>query len=439
MKKAKRIVVWFRKDLRLHDNEALTKAIENGEEVVPIYVFDEDELMGETPYGFQKTGTFRASFLLESIAHLQKRLKEKGIDLVIRKGKPEEEVFKLVREVEASYVYANMERTHDEVLVQNALEKNLWSTGLEILFFRGKMLYYTQDLPFPIAHSPDTFSSFRKEVERFITIREPLPEPTTFSVWTMTIDTGVLPSLNELGYQAMIQDSRADIEFKGGEDNALLRLESYFGEQRHLDTFADTRYELKGLNTASRLSPWLALGCLSPKHVYTELKKYEAKYQSNKSTQTFFLELLWRDHYRLMGKKYKDKIFETGGIRGQETKQLEDDWEAFNYWKDGQTDCDLINACMLQLKNTGFLAHKGRQLVSSYLVNDLNINWRMGAAYFQHILIDYDVCTNWVNWNVVGGVGPDTKEDRYLNLENQTKRFDAKGDYRDLWLGSVCS
>jgi deoxyribodipyrimidine photo-lyase len=94
---------------------------------------------------------------------------------------------------------------------------------------------------------------------------------------------------------------------------------------------------------------------------------------------------------------------------------------------------------MLQLKKTGFLSHKGRQLVSSYLVNDMGVHWRMGAAYFQHILIDYDICSNWVNWNVVGGVGPDTKEDRYLNIENQAKRFDAKGDYTDLWLGSVCS
>ncbi|BDS12181.1 DASH family cryptochrome [Aureispira anguillae] len=439
MKKAKRIIVWFRKDLRLHDNEALTKAIENGEEVIPVYVFNEEELMGQTPYQFQKTGPFRAQFLLESVAHLRSALRQKGIDLIIRKGKPEEEVYKLVKEIDASYVYANMERTHDEVLVQNALEKNLWSLGLEILFFRGKMLYYTQDLPFPIAHSPDAFSSFRKEVERFIPIRKPLAEPISFSSWSIDIEVGALPSLKELGHDAINRDKRADLWFKGGEENALLRLHTYFGPKRHLDSFAETRYDLKGLNAASRLSPWLALGCLSPKYVYAELKKYENKYKNNKSTQTFLSELLWRDHYRLMGKKYKDKIFEKGGIRGQETKKLEEDQAAFKDWINGKTESDLINACMLQLKHTGFLSHKGRQLVSSYLVNDLKISWRMGAIYFQHILIDYDICSNWVNWNVVGGVGPDTKEDRYLNMENQVKRFDNKGEYRALWLGSVCS
>jgi deoxyribodipyrimidine photo-lyase len=439
MKKAKRIVVWFRKDLRLHDNEALTEAIEHSEEVIPVYVFSEEDLMGATPYGFQKIGSFRTQFLLESVAHLQDKLREKGIDLVIRMGKPEEEVFKLVQEVEASYVYANMERTHDEVLVQNSLEKNLWSAGLEILFFRGKMLYYTQDLPFPIAHSPDTFSTFRKEVERFVLIREPLPEPAALTPWTIEVENKALPTLKELGHKKKRQDERGDLEFKGGETAALARLSTYFGKERYLDDFVDSRYELRGTYVASRLSSWLALGCLSPKQVYVELKKYEQKYKSNKSTQTFLLELLWRDHYRLMGKKYGDKIFEIGGIRGQETKDLSEDITLFNQWKEGKTEVNLINACMLQLKKTGFLSHKGRQLVSSYLVNDMGVHWRMGAAYFQHILIDYDICSNWVNWNVVGGVGPDTKEDRYLNIENQVKRFDAKGDYADLWLGSVCS
>lgn len=438
-KKAKRIVVWFRKDLRLHDNEALTKAMEHGDEVVPIYVFDEDELLGKTAYDFQKTGPFRAQFLLESITALKADLQKRGIDLVIRTGKPETEVFQLVKAVGASYVYANMERTHDEVLVQNALEKNLWSVGLEISFFRGKMLYYTQDLPFPIAHAPDTFSAFRKEVERFIPIREPLPTPESFTPWSIEVDSGEIPSLQELGHNLKEQDSRADLIFKGGADAGLERLHLYFREGEYLNHFDKTRYDLQGLFSSSKISPWMALGCLSPKYVYAELKGYEKRYKSSKSSQSYFIELLWRDHYRLMGKKYGDRIFEEGGILGRETKNLHDNLEVFQQWMDGQTNCELINACMRQLATTGFLSLKGRQLVSSYLINDLQINWQMGAAYFQYILIDYDICSNWVNWNIVGGVGPDTKEDRYLNIDNQAKRLDNKGDYTGRWLGSVCS
>lgn len=437
MKKAQRIIVWFRKDLRLHDNEAQTCALEHSEEIVPVYVFDDEELMGETPYGLQKTGSHRIQFLLESVAHLRQAFQKRGIDLVVRFGKPEEEIFKLAKEIEASYVYANMERTQDEVEVQNSLERNLWSIGLEISFFRGKMLYYTQDLPFPISHSPDTFSAFRKEVERFVPVREPLPTPDTFAPWTVEIETGTLPTLEELGHAIVEQDLRADVIFEGGEAAALKRTATYFGKERYLDKFNDTRYELEGAYSSSHFSPWLAAGCLSPKHVYVELMAYQKKYSCKKAAQSFFQELLYRDYYRLMGKKYGDAIFEEGGIRGQETKDLVEDWTIFNAWREGETQAPLINACMLQLKHTGFLSLKGRQLVSSYLVNDLGIHWRMGAAYFQHILIDYDVCSNWVNWNIVGGVGADPKEDRFINIENQTKRLDSKGDYIRRWSNSV--
>jgi deoxyribodipyrimidine photo-lyase len=439
MKKAKRIVVWFRKDLRLHDNEALTRALEHSEEIVPVYVFNSEELMGETPYDFQKTGVHRTQFLLESVEHLRQAFQARGIDLVVRLGKPEQEVFELVKETEASYVYANMERTQQEVNVQNSLERNLWSIGLEISFFRGKMLYYTQDLPFPISHSPDTFSAFRKEVERFVGIRQPLPTPEAFTPWSTTIDTGTLPSLEELGHSPLEPDSRAEVVFEGGEKAALERVAVYFGAERHLDHFNDTRYELAGPYRSSHFSPWLAAGCLSPKYVYAKLKDYQARYgsRSKKATQAFFQELLWRDYYRLMGKKYGYVMFERGGIRGQEVKTLEENEMAFKAWYNGETNAPLINACMLQLKHTGFLSQKGRQLVASYLVNDLGVDWRMGATYFQHILIDYDICSNWVNWNIVGGVGPDPKDDRSMNIENQAKRFDSKGLYTRRWSDSV--
>ena len=433
----KRIIVWYRKDLRLHDNEALTCAIENSDEVIPVYVFNEEEWMGETSYGFKKTGVHRAQFLRDSVGALKAQFKAKGIDLVVRDGKPEEEVFELAKATQANAVYANMERLPDEVRVQNALEQNLWTEGMELFFFRGKMLYYTQDLPFPIAHAPDGFSVFRKEVERFVPVRAPLPTPTQFAALTCTIEVGDLPTLDFLGHSKTSIDRRGEYTFEGGEQAGLERLVHYFGEGRHIDHYNRTRYDLTGPDKSARISPWLASGCLSPKYVYAQLKAYEKQYKSNKSTQTFFQELLWRDYYRLMGKKYCDQIFKVGGILGRETKDLQEDQAAFDVWRNGTTKVPLINALMLQLQQTGFIPHKGRQLVSSYLVNDLGVAWRMGAAYFQHILIDFDICSNWVNWNMVGGVGPDPKDDRLLNVESQAKRYDSKGEYTGRWLGTA--
>lgn len=434
MKKTERIVVWYRKDLRLHDNEALIKALDHSQEVIPVFVFDKEVLLGETLYGFKKTGKYRAKFLLESIAQLRQSFREKGIDLVIRFGKAEEEVFELVKSTGASMVYANMERTHDEVIVQDSLEKNLWSIGLELQFFRGKMLYYTQDFPFPISHSPDSFTSFRKEVERFVPIREPFPVPDNFNPWTIDIEVGDLPTLKDMGLKDFAPDERSEIIFTGGEVAALQRLQTFLGDNQYIDYYHNNYCELQGLNNSSKLSPWLANGALSPKYVYTELKAYEQRYKSNKSTQDFFLELLYRDYYRLMGKKYGDRIFEEGGISGTETKNLSENKELFESWIEGQTESALVNACMQQLKHTGYLSQKGRHIVSSYLINDLKISWRMGAAYFQHILIDYDICSNWVNWNVVGGVGPDPKDDRYINIENQARRLDPNQEYINRWL-----
>ena len=113
--KGKRVIVWFRQDLRLHDNEALTEAMRHGEEIIPIFVFDERHFKGKTRFGFPKTGKYRARFIIESVADLQASLKALGSELIIRVGKPEEEIFKIARQVKSSWVFCNRERTQEEI------------------------------------------------------------------------------------------------------------------------------------------------------------------------------------------------------------------------------------------------------------------------------------------------------------------------------------
>jgi deoxyribodipyrimidine photo-lyase len=175
---AKKSIVWFRQDLRLHDNEALTEALGNSDQIIPVYVFDERIFKGETRwFGFPKTGRYRARFILESVENLRKNLRAKGSELIVRFGKPEEEILKIANDEKTSWVFCNRERTQEEVVVQDALEEGLWSIGQEMRYSRGKMLYYTADLPFPVNQTPDIFTQFRKEVERFIPVRPPLPTP----------------------------------------------------------------------------------------------------------------------------------------------------------------------------------------------------------------------------------------------------------------------
>lgn len=431
----RRAIVWFRQDLRLHDNEALTAAMKVVDEVVPVYVFDERTFLGKTSYGFPKTGKYRAQFVIESIQDLRQSLQKLGSELIVRIGKPEDVVFDIAKEVKSSWVFCNRERTQEEERVQDALEKRLWSLGQEILYQRGKMLYHTADLPFPVQHTPDVFTNFRKEVERYVQVRAPLSSPTKpFNPLTIKIESGIIPTIEDFGHEPIEQDERAALPFKGGETEGLKRLHYYLWESNLIKNYKETRNELIGGDYSSKFSAWLAQGCLSPKQIYYAIKNYEAERGSNESTYWLFFELLWRDFFRFMAKKHGNKIFFKGGTRGEIDTKLRDDWRLFNQWSEGNTGVPFIDANMRELNATGFMSNRGRQNVASFLVKDLRVNWQMGAEYFESALIDYDVTSNWGNWNYVAGVGSDPREDRYFNILSQARRYDPNGEYVKLWL-----
>ena len=189
-----------------------------------------------------------------------------------------------------------------------------------------------------------------------------------------------------------------------------------------------------GGDYSSKFSAYLGQGCLSPKMIYHELKKYEAVRGDNRSTYWLFFELLWRDYFRLIGKKHEELIFKIGGLTGKPDKKWQSDERLFGIWKEGKTGIPFIDANMRELNATGFMSNRGRQNVASFLIKDLNINWIMGAEWFESQLVDYDPCSNYVNWMYIAGVGNDPREDRYFNIMSQATRYDAKGDYVKLWL-----
>lgn len=427
-------ILWFRQDLRLHDNEALTDALKHVDQIVPVYIFDERVFNGETRFGFPKTGKYRARFIIESVKDLRRSLREIGSDLIVRVGKPEQVIFELARTIKSSWVFCNRERTQEEVDVQDALEKNLWTIGQELRFSRGKMLYYTADLPFPVTHTPDVFTQFRKEVERYIPVREPLPRPDVLNPIPPRIDPGEVPTLEDFGHEAFETDPKAVLHFKGGESAGLERLKYYLWETKLIKKYKQTRNGLIGGDYSSKFSPWLAQGCLSPKMIYAELKRFEQQHGSNKSTYWLFFELLWRDFFRLMGKKHENKIFLKGGTKGDPDPEWENDFDLLQVWIEGRTGVPFIDANMREIAQTGFMSNRGRQNVASFLVKDLSVNWQMGAEYFESLLIDYDPCSNWGNWNYVAGVGSDPRDNRYFNIIAQAKRYDPHGEYVKLWL-----
>jgi deoxyribodipyrimidine photo-lyase len=190
---------------------------------------------------------------------------------------------------------------------------------------------------------------------------------------------------------------------------------------------------LIGADYSSKFSPWLANGSLSPREIYYELKKYEEEFGSNESTYWLVFELLWRDYFRFMMKKHRHQFFLQTGIKPTDSPKKYNNQELLNQWINGNTGVDFIDANMIELKLTGFMSNRGRQNVASYLCNDLKLDWRYGAAYFEQQLIDYDVCSNWGNWAYLAGVGKDPRGNRYFNITKQADNYDSKKQYRILW------
>ncbi len=424
-------IVWFSSDLRLHDNETLVRAIEQSEEIIPVYCFDEARFK-TSEFGFKRTGNFRTQFILESLMDLDNSLRSLGSGLTIVRGKPEEELLKLVQKYKVKKVFAKREVAHEEKITQQIVEKNLWKIDCELETFSTSTLYHALDLPFSIKDIPDVFTTFRKKVEKESSIRTVFEKP-------LTIKSPAIPSLQltrveQLGVEKITQDKRAAIVFKGGETEGLKRMKTYFYETRAIDTYKETRNGLIGENYSTKFSAWLALGCLSPRAIYYELKKYENLHLANESTYWLEFELLWRDYFRFMMKKYHHRFFLQHGIQNKTDQLNQHNHELLQKWIDGKTGVDFVDANMLELKLTGFMSNRGRQNVASYLCNDLKLDWRYGAAYFEEQLIDYDVCSNWGNWAYLAGVGNDPRGNRYFNIEKQANDYDKNEAYRNLWL-----
>lgn len=424
----RRSILWFRNDLRLHDNEALSDALSHSDEVIPLYVLDPRIIEGKTSCGLPKTGQHRHKFLMESLMDLRSSLRKLGSDLYIREGLPEEIIPEVARKVRSAYVYCNRERTFEEVGVQDRLEQNLWVIGQEIRYFRGKMLYYTADLPFPITHCPDTFTAFRKEVEKFVPIRNPLKTPSHINPVSVELEPGDLsiPDDNVTGDRPSV--------LIGGESEALKHLKYYLWDSKLVSKYKETRNNLLGRDFSSKFSSYLANGALSPKLIYTEVKRYEREIEKNKSTYWLVFELMWRDFFRFMAKKHGDKIFHRSGTKGVLRENLYDNETLFSKWTAGKTGIPFIDANIRELNATGYMSNRGRQNVASFLVNDLKINWIWGAEYFESQLLDYDPCSNYGNWNYIAGVGADPREDRYFNIPVQARKYDPAGEYIRHWL-----
>lgn len=254
--------------------------------------------------------------------------------------------------------------------------------------------------------TPDTYTHFRKDVESGCKVRAEKRMPDKLKPLPPAL-VGIsenLPTLQDLKLEGTCGltwlrrrlqtfyltepqiDARSAFPFSGGETAALSRLKSYLWDTRAVETYKITRNGLLGSEYSTKFSPWLAFGCISPRRIFYELKKYEMERVQNDSTYWVIFELLWRDYFRFVAAKYDNCLFYSGGIKKVKYRWNED-LEKFKKWTDGNTGVPFVDANMRELIRTGWMSNRGRQNVASFLTKDLKLDWRMGAEWFESLLV----------------------------------------------------
>ncbi|BGO99095.1 hypothetical protein NBRC10513v2_000199 [Rhodotorula toruloides] len=440
--------------------------------------------------GFWRTGAFRARFLVEGVYDMRTSLRQRGSDLLLRFGKMEKVTTDVVKALiangdEVREVILQKEFYTEELAIERKLRKALREVGVELRTFDQVPLIHVNDLPFAPEAMPDVFTPFRKRIENLPRLgRPPFPIPSPFKPYPRPpSDSQPWPGYGahiELEHRGLeyvlhcllrpLQDTfqlRAGSEGKnqksafpyaGGETPALERLEWYFkeGNPPPVARYKETRNGLLGHSYSTKLSPFLAFGFISPRLIVKALDEYDEKFRSTQNTYWIRFELLWRDYFLYAARKFGSKLFTLGGFEERTDpkqaaiktqpgwwKQWDQDQPLVGQtdkeqpavrWMQGKTGVPFVDANMAELRESGFMSNRGRQNVASFLTKDLQIDWRLGAEFFESHLIDYEPSNNWGNWAYIAGVGNDPRASRQFNPVKQGNDYDPYGDYVRTWL-----
>ncbi|CAE7255341.1 cry [Symbiodinium sp. CCMP2592] len=414
MPREKVSVVWFKAtDLRTHDHEPLSLAHAAGLPVLHLYVLDPRWFKSTPLAGFPRTGARRALFQLEALADLSKRLETAGHKLCVRHGVSTARAFEeLCDDFEVAACYASREVCPEELRLEQKVQEVLKAKRAgELQLCWTYELHHYDDLPAEVRRKGASgFSGYRRCFSERVEVRAPQPRVDLAKSspvhWPRA--EGLPSSVTDLGLAAPSPepDDRAEVTWVGGETAALARLEEYFFESNDIalqfvgaTNFPHDGHSSTAAKSQSKLSPWLAHGCLSSRYLYAELKRYEKERRQTDCTARMVHELYFRDFVRFSALLKGSKIFKLEGIYGRHPPGgwLQED-ELLAPWCHGRTGFPFLDASMRELEATGSCCHAGREVAAWFLVCDLGIDWRLGAEWFESTLIDYEPASNWFNW-----------------------------------------
>ncbi|WP_440110744.1 DASH family cryptochrome [Acidovorax sp. BL-A-41-H1] len=432
------VIFWFRSDLRLHGQPALAVALRSGAtHLVPVVCHPPEA--ESTPWGFPRWGVHRRAFVTAAVQALADRLAALGTPLVQLQGSAAQVLPALARSVGATRVVCEdiaAPYEQDEIAALRA-------AGLQVRTVWHSSLIDPVALPWGTRNLPDVFTAFRNGLERKgvqppLPLAEPprlLPPPPGIDVLAASglATAGVEPAAPR--YAAGATDARSSFPyglaaFNGSETAARAHLAQYLARKLP-HSYKATRNGLTGIDYSSKFSPWLATGALSARQVMTELRAFEQAHGANDGSYWLWFELLWRDYFRFLHLQHGRTLYRARGL-GTLPPPTHNPL-GFARWCEGRTGEPLVDAAMRELATTGYLSNRLRQMVASYLIHDLQGDWRAGAAWFEAQLVDYDPYSNQGNWLYVAGRGTDPRGGRRFNPQKQAQEHDADGSYRHMW------
>ena len=421
-------LLWFTDDLRLRDNAALTIAAQECSTLLCVYCVNPADTL-TNQYDSANLGPHRQRFLRESLEALKVCLAELGQSLLVVEGNASQQIAALYQQFDVEQIYTANPIASDEQNELNLLKDAVGSRAVRT--FNQSQLFdeevHQQTLN--DGRFPGSFTQFRKRLDS-IEVPAPTPVPALLPPPLLGQWLAPDPVPRRLGKPEWYS---REARFRGGEAAAWDHLDAYFRSEAPA-SYKQTRNALEGEHNSSHLSPWLAMGCISARDVVARLKQFEHRHGSNDSTEHLLMELLWREFFHAYSRHYGARLFHFGGIHGRQPLTSFYS-QRFKMWCSGTTPWPLVNAAMRELSATGYTSNRARQIVASCLVNELECDWRAGAWWFQHQLVDHDFASNWGNWQYIAGVGADPRGGRHFDLEKQTRLFDPQGVYIARWQG----
>jgi len=424
-------ILWFRRDLRLHDNAALDWVCENSKAIIPVYIHSPSEEKSWAP------GSASRWWLHQSLLALEKKLDDRGLKLHFFSGDSDDVLLDIIDETGADqlvynrlyeqHLYARDRRV--EKKIRHKVDIASFDSGL---FFSPGTVLNNQQLPYRV------FTPFYKKL-RPLLFPEYADSSTLTSVAKYKTMKNLTPgsnqslkSLNLLGEQNW--HKKLCLHWQPGEEAACQLLDRFL---EGAITDYETGRDIPSAEETSRLSPYLHFGEITPRQIVTAiwpLLDGQCGAQTTRSAEVFLKQLIWREfahnvlwHFPETATQPMDKRYKKSFWRSSKADYIA--------WTKGETGVPIVDAGMKQLWQTGWMHNRVRMIVSSFLTKNLGINWLQGAEWFWDTLVDADLANNSLGWQWVAGCGVDAAPYyRVFNPATQTRRFDIRFKYIDTWV-----